>query len=140
MTRALITESVETEAQFHDVDIMRVVWHGNYARYLELGRVAILDRIKYGYDAMQESGFAWPVIEMNIRYAHPISLRQKIVISASLVEWENRLKINFAITDKLTGKRLCKAHCTHVAVCIGTGEMMWETPPVFRQKLEGFLP
>ena len=139
MNKPLITAAVETEAHFHDVDIMRVVWHGNYARYLELGRVAILDKIDYGYDAMQASGYAWPVIEMNIRYAHPITLRQRIVINTSLVEWENRLKLNYTITDKMTGKRLSKAHCTHVAVDIRTGEMMWETPLVFRQKLESFL-
>lgn len=129
----------ETEAQFHDIDPMNIVWHGNYPRFFELARVAILDEISYGYEEMKESGFAWPVIEMNIRYAHPMLLREKVKVLAGITEWENRLKIDFEIRNKETNKRLCKAYAMHVAVELKTNTMLWETPEVFRKKLEPFL-
>jgi acyl-CoA thioester hydrolase len=138
-TRAIVSATAHTEAHFHDVDSMNVVWHGNYPRFLELGRVALLDRIDYGYQQMIDSGFAWPVVEMNIRYAQWIRLRQKIAIEAGLTEWENRMRIDFTLRDADTGQRLCRAWTTQVAVDAATREMLWETPEVFRKKLEPFL-
>ena len=63
--------SVEFEVQFHDLDPMLIVWHGRYVKYLEVARGALLDLIDYNYDAMKESGFAWPVIDMHLRYVAP---------------------------------------------------------------------
>ena len=40
--RALLSASVEIEIPFHDCDPMQVVWHGNYARYLEVARCELL--------------------------------------------------------------------------------------------------
>ena len=53
---------------FHDVDSIGVAWHGHYAKYFEIARCALLDSFGYGYNAMRESGFSWPVIDMRIRY------------------------------------------------------------------------
>ena len=39
---------VETiiEVPFHDVDVMRVAWHGHYVKYFEIARCALLDKIE----------------------------------------------------------------------------------------------
>ena len=50
-----IEASVEFRVEFYDVDSMGVVWHGNYVKYMELGRCALLDKIGYGYNEMKES-------------------------------------------------------------------------------------
>lgn len=139
MKKALVTATAQTQAQFHDIDPMNVVWHGNYPRFMELARVALLDEIDYSYDAMVESGYSWPVVEMNIRYAHPVVLRETVLVTAGLVEWENRLKIDFEIRNKDTQKRLCKAYSVHVAVDMANQTMQWETPDVFRKKVEPYL-
>ncbi len=137
--KAIVSASVRTAPQFYDIDPMNIVWHGNYPRFFELARVALLDRIGYGYDEMVRSGYGWPVIDMQIRYAHPIKLRQQIDVQAGIVEWENRLKMAFEIRDADSGKRLTRGSTTQVAVEIETERMLWETPPVLRQKLEPFL-
>jgi acyl-CoA thioester hydrolase len=137
--RAIVTARAETRPQFHDVDPMNVVWHGNYPRFMELGRVAVLDRIGYGYQAMVDSGFAWPIVDMGIKYAQPIKLLQRIEIEAGIVEWENRLKMNFEIFDAETGKRLTRAYSVQVAVDMTSEQMLWETPPILREKLGPFL-
>ena len=139
MKKALVTATAEAQAQFHDIDPMNVVWHGNYPRFMELARVALLDEIDYSYAAMVESGYAWPVVEMNIRYAHPILLRETVLVTAGLTEWENRLRIDFEIRNKDTRKRLCKAYSVHVAVDMADQTMQWETPEVFRRKVEPYL-
>lgn len=133
------TAIIETRPHFYDVDPMSIVWHGNYPRFLELGRVAVLDLIDYGYERMKASGFAWPVVDMTIKYVQPIRLHQAITVQAQIAEWENRLKINYEIRDKDTGRRLTRAYSIQVAVGIDDGQMRWETPPVLREKLKAWL-
>ena len=41
---------------FHDCDPMGVVWHGNYFRFFEVAREALLRSINYSYGEMAASG------------------------------------------------------------------------------------
>jgi len=45
-----------------------VTWHGNYFRYLETARSALLDNIGYNYRQMVDSGYLWPVVDARIKY------------------------------------------------------------------------
>jgi len=123
------------EIPFHDVDVMRVAWHGHYVRYMEIARCVLLDNIDYNYPQMEASGYAWPVIDMRIRYAHPLRFQQKVRIKVELVEWENRLKMNYIFEDVETGKRLTKAYTVQVAVDMAKGEMLYASPDVIYHKL-----
>lgn len=136
MTPSIATAEVEIEVPFFDVDLMEIVWHGHYAKYFELARCALLDKIGYNYMQMRDSGYAWPVIDLRIRYARPAKFGQKLIVRADLSEWENRLKINYRIADKLTGERLTRGHTYQVAVAIATGEMCYESPAILWEKLE----
>lgn len=131
----LITRDVEIEVPFHDVDMMEIVWHGHYAKYLEIGRCVLLDAIDFNYPQMLASGYGWPVIDMQIRYIKGARFGQKIKVKASLVEWENRLKINYLITDAQTGERLTRAYTVQVAVDIQTREMKMVSPDILFEKL-----
>ena len=126
---------VEMRVQFFDLDPMRIVWHGNYVRYLEVVRCALLDKIGYNYAEMQASGFAWPVIDMQLRYVGAATFGQRLKLRADIVEWENRLKIDYLISDARDGRRLHRASTTQVAVDIGTGAMCFVSPPVLFEKL-----
>ncbi|NHZ63075.1 acyl-CoA thioesterase [Massilia genomosp. 1] len=123
------------QVQFFDLDPMQIVWHGNYVKYLEVARCALLDKIGYNYEQMKASGFAWPVIDMNLRYIGPAVFGQRLTLRAEIVEYENRLKIDYLITDTASGKRLNRASTTQVAVDIASGEMCFMSPPVLFEKL-----
>ncbi|MFC5474832.1 acyl-CoA thioesterase [Paraherbaspirillum soli] len=126
---------VELQVQFYDLDPMEIVWHGNYVKYLEVARCALFDSIDYNYEEMQASGYAWPVIDLHLRYAHPAKFGQRITVSASIVEWENRLKIDYLVVDSASGQRLTRGSTTQVAVHMATREMCFASPPVLFQKL-----
>lgn len=126
---------IELQVQFFDLDPMEVVWHGNYAKYLEQARCALLESIGYNYPQMKASGYMWPIIDMHLRYIGPAVFGQAIRVHAAIVEWENRLKIAYLVTDAQTGKRLTRATTTQVAVEIATGEMCFVSPPVLYEKL-----
>jgi acyl-CoA thioester hydrolase len=123
------------EIPFHDVDLMGVAWHGHYAKYCEIARCALLDKFAYNYKEMKESGYAWPVIELKLRYAHSARLGQKIKVVAALREFELRLKIDYLISDTETGARLSKGHTIQVPVDLQSQKMLFGAPPVLYEKL-----
>ncbi|MBD9633261.1 acyl-CoA thioesterase [Pseudomonas sp. PDM19] len=127
----VLQAEVEILVPFFDVDMMEVVWHGHYVKYLEVARCALLDRLDHNYSQMREAGYAWPVIDLQLRYVRGARFGQRISVRADLVEWENRLKINYLISDAETGERLTRASSTQVAVEIASREMQMVSPPVF---------
>lgn len=138
--KAIVSASAEATPQFYDLDPLNIVWHGHYPRFLELGRVAVMDKIGYGYAAMAESGFAWPFTDYRMRYVRPMRLAKTVKVTAGIVEWENMLRIAYTIQDAASGERLMRASSSQVAVCAETQEMLWVTPPVLREKLAPYLP
>lgn len=126
---------IEMQVQFYDLDPMQIVWHGNYVKYLETVRCALLEKIGYNYPEMKESGYVWPIIDMHLRYAGSAVFGQRLTLRAEIVEWENRLKIEYLISDAATGKRLNRASTTQVAVELASGEMCFVSPPILLQKL-----
>lgn len=137
--KAIVSETTKACPQFYDLDPMNIVWHGNYPRFFELARTALLTKIGYGYDAMLESGFAWPIIDMHIRYYRPLRLGRWVDITASIVEWENRLKIEYLARDVQSGERTTKGHTVQVAVEVSTESMLWRTPDILKEKLMPYL-
>lgn len=132
---ARMSAEVELQVQFYDLDPLQVVWHGHYAKFLEQARCALLDAIGYNYAQMRESGYSWPVIDLHLRYAQPATFGQRITIRAEIVEWENRLKIEYVIADARTGARLTRGSTTQVAVDIATQQMRFVSPPILFEKL-----
>jgi acyl-CoA thioester hydrolase len=127
--------SVTLQVPFCDLDPLEICWHGHYVRYFEWARAALLQSIDYDYPQMRASGYAWPVIELFIRYAQPLTYQQQIEIRAFLVEWENRLKVDYLILDVATGRRLTRGHSVQVAVDMRTREMCLASPAALTEKL-----
>jgi acyl-CoA thioester hydrolase len=126
---------VTIEIPFHDADPMGVVWHGNYFKYFELARTALLKSFHYDYMDMRDSGYVWPVIDAHCRYAQPITYGMTIRVHATLKEYEHRLVIAYRIHDAATNKRLTKGTTTQVAVDIETNSMSLASPRILLDKL-----
>jgi acyl-CoA thioester hydrolase len=133
MTR--LTASVDVEVPFHDVDAMNVAWHGHYVKYFELARCALLRRFDYDYPQMRASGYLWPIVECHLKYVRPARYGQKLRVEASLVEYENRIKIGYEIRDPETGERVTRGHTVQVAIDGATQELLLVSPPVVFTKL-----
>ena len=135
----MITTQTPLIAQFYDLDPMGVVWHGHYTRFLEEARCTLLDHIGYNYSEMKMSSFIWPIVDMRIKYVRPIKFHQAFIVSATLVEYINRLKIDYVITDATSQEVLTKASTVQVAVDAETTELCLESPAILIQKVEGLL-
>lgn len=131
----LPSHTTELVVPFYDVDVMEVVWHGHYVKYLEVARCALLQTFDYDYPQMRASGYAWPIVECQLKYVRPARYGQRIKIRASLIEYENRLRIDYLLTDAATDERIAKALTTQVAVELSSGEMLFASPAVLFERL-----
>lgn len=134
-TDSRFTTAIELTVPFHDVDAMGVVWHGNYFRYFEVAREALLAKFNYGYREMKASGYVWPVVDTRVKYRGTLSFEQRIRVQATIEEYENRLRIAYQIFDVATGKRTTTGYTIQVAVGIESQEMSFVSPPVLFERL-----
>ena len=135
----VLQAEIELVVPFFDVDMMEVVWHGHYVKYFEEARCALLDKLGHNYRQMRDAGYAWPIIDLQLRYIRGAQFGQRIRVRADLVEWENRLKINYLITDVESGERMTRGSSVQVAVEIATREMLLASPKVFVEAVERVL-
>lgn len=139
-TSGVLHVDTEVTVPFFDVDSMDVVWHGHYVKYLEMARCALLDRLGHNYTQMKASGYVWPVIDIQLRYARAARFGQNLRVRADLVEWQNRLKIHYLISDAESGERMTRASTIQVAVNMADGVMQLASPQVFVDAVERHLP
>ena len=85
---------------------------------------------------MEKAGYAWPVVEMNLKYIRPLRFMQKVRVEVSLVEYDVCMKLKYRFIDLETGKVITKAESTQMAVKISTKESMFSTPPDFVEKVK----
>ncbi len=135
----ILKAETELEVPFHDVDAMKIVWHGNYYKYFEIARTALYRAIDYDVHLMLQSGYGWPVVESGCRYLNPLTYGMKIKSVATLLEYEHRVKIGYEIYDLATNKKMCKASTTQVAYDLSKKETCLVIPQVFLDKLKSFL-
>jgi acyl-CoA thioester hydrolase len=139
MTTDLSIE-IELVPAFYDLDPMDIVWHGNYVKYLEVARSALLAKFNYDYPAMRASGFAWPIVDLRLKYIRPALYGKPMLVRAEITEWEHRLRIDYLIRDASTKANMTKAHSIQVAIDMATQEMCFVSPAILLQLLGVRLP
>lgn len=129
------TAEVELIIPFHDVDMMGVVWHGDYSRYFEVAREALLNQFNYGYRQMKESGYLWPVVDARVKYRHALIFEQRIRARAHTEEFENRLRIGYQIFDAETGKCATAGYTIQVTVDEQSHEPYLASPDILFERV-----
>lgn len=133
--RALLRATVAVTVPFQDADPTGAVWHGNYFRYFDVARCALLDRLDYGYRAMADSGYVWPIVDTRVRYLGSVGYGATLDVSATLEEWEYRLRIGYEIHDR-GGHRVTEGYTVQVPVDAASGEMRFGLPAAMRRRLD----
>ncbi len=73
---------------------MGVVYHGNYAQYLEMGRVEWLRTFGFSYKSMEENGIMLPVISLQLDFKKPAIYDDLITVVTKLRK-PPRVRIEF---------------------------------------------
>lgn len=78
----LLETSVELSVAFHDVDMLHIAWHGNYLRYMEHARTALLRRARIDVSDMKKLGFRFVIIESQVRHTSALLYGDRFRVTA----------------------------------------------------------
>jgi acyl-CoA thioester hydrolase len=74
------------KVRYAETDQMGVVYHGNYAQYLEIARIDWLQAIGISYKKMEEQGVMLPVYELKIKFKKSAKFDDNLKIVTYLKE------------------------------------------------------
>lgn len=107
----------EQKVYYGDTDAYGVVWHGAYLRWMEQGRVELLNEMGLDLVELKKQDIVLPVTNLNIRYKSSAKLDDTIVIETEPLKL-TPLTLSFSqtIKNKGTGKIHIQAEVEGVAV------------------------
>jgi len=87
--------------RYGETDQMGVVYHGNYAQYLEIGRVEWLRKLGISYKSMEASGIMLPVIELHLKYKKSARYDDHIKVKTQLKKLPSAsIEFDYEITNE----------------------------------------
>ncbi|WP_413670644.1 acyl-CoA thioesterase [Mucilaginibacter sp. Mucisp86] len=131
MQQSLIN-TIEIEVKFSDVDMLGVVWHGNYIRYFEDGREAFGKQYGLGYMDVYNAGYVVPIVNVNCDYKRFLRYEDKVIIETTYTPTESA-KINFTyrLLNAQTGELIVKGSTVQVFVRRDNFELQLTNPDFF---------
>ena len=85
---------IQIRVRYSETDQMRVVYHGNYAQYFEVGRVELLRNKGVSYKWMEENGIMLPVVSLSINYKKPARYDELLTLK-TILKKQSSVKIEF---------------------------------------------
>jgi acyl-CoA thioester hydrolase len=112
--------------RYGETDPMKYVYYGNYAEYLEIGRVELFRSIGMSYNEIENQGIWLPVSEYKIKYLRPAFYDEKLEIHTYVkkipgvrIEFEYEIfnEQNIKITEASTTLFFLDARTNKVVKC-----------------------
>jgi acyl-CoA thioester hydrolase len=119
--------TVEFEVPFHDVDMMHIVWHGHYYKYMELARTELLRRCDLDAGDVIGAKFRFVVIDSRCRYVYPLQYADRVRVAAWFADLRHRVRISYEVINLTAGRRAARGH-TVLATTDLEGRLLMETP------------
>lgn len=116
----------QTRVRYAETDQMGVVYHGNYAVFLEMGRVEWLRNMGISYKWMEDNGIMLPVVSLTMNYKKPAKYDDLITIKTIFKKQTSvRIEFDYEIYNE-EGELLTTGYSMLVFVNMKTGR---PTPP-----------
>ena len=78
-------DEIEFYVRYSETDQMSFVYHGNYVKYFEMGRIAWLNKLGFSYKKMEEDGILLPVIDLKINFKKSAQFDDKLTLITKLI-------------------------------------------------------
>ena len=89
-----VSTETKVKVRYGETDQMGVVYHGNYAQFLEIGRIDWLNQLGFSYKKMEEEGVMLPVVNLNTNFKAPAYFDDELTI-VTYIEKKPTVKIEF---------------------------------------------
>lgn len=115
---------IKIRVRYGETDQMGVVYHGNYAQYLEVGRIEWLRKLGISYKEMEEDGVMLPVVSLSINFKKSAVYDDVINVKTQLKKMPTAsIEFDYEITNK-NGEILCTANTILVFINMSTNKPM----------------
>ena len=132
MSRELVVEK-ELEIRFSEVDMMGVVWHGNYPLYLEDAREAFGAEFGLSYALYIKENVFVPIVKMDVDYKRPVRFWMRPVIRIEYVPTDAaKVIFDYKLYDKESGDVFLTARTVQVFMDRDY-KLMWFSPDFYTQ-------
>ena len=132
MSRELVVEK-ELEIRFSEVDMMGVVWHGNYPLYLEDAREAFGAEFGLSYALYIKENVFVPIVKMDVDYKRPVRFGMRPVIRIEYVPTDAaKVIFDYKLYDKESGDVFLTARTVQVFMDRDY-KLMWFSPDFYTQ-------
>jgi acyl-CoA thioester hydrolase len=119
----MISYKTEIRVRYADTDQMKVVYHGKYLEYFEVGRAALIRSLGLPYSELEKRGILLPVVEAFAKYRIPALYDDLLSVEAVVLELPKAtLKINYRIFRDGEKEPLAEGYTIHSFLNVATGK------------------
>ncbi len=134
--KSAIQVEIPLTVPFHDLDPLQVVWHGNYLKYFDMARFALLkSRAVDLYAYSRKHRIIFPVTRSSTKYIVPLRYQDEFICSAAVTEAKYKIVMDFEIRLAGNSTVCAKGKSEQVAVKMPDMELLFEIPLDIRQAL-----
>jgi len=102
---------------YHETDKMGITHHSNYIKWMEEARIDFLDRLGYGYAALEREGIISPVIGVECSYKRTTTFDDEVAIRVGVEQFRGvRLTIGYTMTNLRTQELVAEGRTMHCFV------------------------
>ena len=135
----MIRHKTEIRVRYADTDQMKVVYHGKYLEYFEVGRAALIRSLGLPYSELESRGILLPVIEAFAKYKKPARYDDLLTVEAIVSELPKvTLKIDYQVFRNHEEEPLAEGYTVHSFLNVATGKPT-RPPLYFMQIMEKAL-
>jgi acyl-CoA thioester hydrolase len=84
----VLTNRTKLNVKFSEVDLLGIVWHGNYIRFFEEGREAFGEEFDLRYLDIYKEGYITPIVQISLDYKRPLAYGDSMIIETTYVDCE----------------------------------------------------
>ena len=94
----MLTFSTSIRVRYGETDQMGFCYYGNYAQFLEVGRVEALRSCGFSYNELESQGVLLPVRSFSIKYVSPAKYDDILEIQTSITKIEGtRIEFSYVV-------------------------------------------
>ena len=128
-----LTALKQLDIRFSEVDMMGVVWHGSYVKYLEDAREEFGHKYGLSYDRYIKENIFVPIVELKMNYVHPLSYGMAPVVRITYCPTDAaKVVFEYEIFNPEDGTVFLKASSVQVFMD-RNHNLMWDSPEFYTQ-------
>lgn len=117
--------TLKRRVHFYETDGMRVVYHGNYLRWMEEARVEYLREGDVDLNDLMRDGIVFPIVEVNIKYIRSARYDDIVLVKTWLRKMDRaKMVFEYEMYRESDGELLTKAMTVGTYTSMKTGRIV----------------